>query len=295
MKPKENYNRFKHVTKLIANIISWTVLVILLILASFLLYYYIANKIYASKGEQYSPYIGLYTIVSPSMTPNLNVYDVIVDVKVKKPEDIKVGDIITFISTSSISKGYTVTHRVVAILETENGKEYKTQGDNNLSPDTATVEFKNVLGKVILKVPQLGRIQYFLSSSYGWLLIVVIPALIVIISDIIKIIKLSGAKKKVNVALETEEKKELIEKQKKDKIKKELKKRYRIERNLNEPDPLETNHELTKISVGEKEIVLKKPAVEMKFELPKLKVEEPKEEKKKNSKKRNKKSTKKKF
>lgn len=234
MKQKENYNGFKKVLKFIANVVSWTILVFLLLIAAFLAYYFIANKIYATKGKKYEPSVGLYTIVSPSMTPNLNVYDVILDVKVKKPEDIKVGDIITFISTSSISKGLTITHRVVAIVETEKGLEYKTQGDNNLTPDTTTVPFQNILGKVIIKIPQLGRIQYFLSSSSGWLIIVVIPAALIIISDIVKIIRLSKTKKKVNKALETEELKQEKIAEEKEQIKNKLKERYAD--NFNEPN-----------------------------------------------------------
>lgn len=248
MNQKESYNGIKKIVKTIASVISWVVLVILLFLAAFLAYYFLANKLYASKGEKYEPKIGLYTIVSPSMTPNLKVYDVIVDVKVKKPEDIKVGDIITFISTSSISKGLTITHRVVAITETENGLEYKTQGDNNLSPDSTTVQFKNVLGKVLFKVPQLGRLQSFLSSSYGWLIIVVIPALLIILSDILKIFRLTGAKKKVNEALTTEVKKEEKEKEKKKEIEEKLKKRYYSGRGEKEPDPLKTKQELTNVN-----------------------------------------------
>ena len=85
MNQKESYNGIKKIVKTIASVISWVVLVILLFLAAFLAYYFLANKLYASKGEKYEPKIGLYTIVSPSMTPNLKVYDVIVDVKVKKP------------------------------------------------------------------------------------------------------------------------------------------------------------------------------------------------------------------
>ena len=123
MKQRENYNGFKKTAKLVANIVSWTILTILVVIAAFLLYYFVANKIYASKGEQFSPAIGLYTIVSPSMEPNLRVYDVIIDKKVNNPNEIKVGDIITFISTSTISKGLTITHRVVALVETENGIE----------------------------------------------------------------------------------------------------------------------------------------------------------------------------
>lgn len=268
MKQKESYNGIKKVLKIIANIISWTVLVILLLLAAFLVYYFVSNKLYASKGAEYEPAFGLYTIVSPSMTPNLNVYDVIVDTKVNSPEDIKVGDIITFISTSSISKGLTITHRVVAIVETENGLEYKTQGDNNLSPDSTTVQFKNVLGKVFIKIPQLGRVQSFLSTSYGWLIIVVIPAVLIILSDILKIFHLTGAKKKVNEALITEVKRDAKEKEKKKEIENKLKERYHLERTEMEPDPLPTDRELIDVQIKKKIIEEKQEEIKPRNNVP---------------------------
>ena len=60
--------------------------------------------------------------------------DVILNTKVKDAKDIKVGDVITFISTSSISKGMTITHRVIEVTKNENGVAYRTKGDNNISP-----------------------------------------------------------------------------------------------------------------------------------------------------------------
>ena len=159
--------------------------------------------------------------------------------------------------------------------------EYKTQGDNNLSPDSTTVQFKNVLGKVLIKIPQLGRLQSFLSSSYGWLIIVVIPALLIILSDILKIFRLSGAKKKVNDALTTEGKKAEKEKEKKKVIEEKLKKRYYFGRSDNEPDPLKTEQELTNVNSKIKKSKDKEETKKIKneeneleedsFELPKIK------------------------
>ena len=56
MKQNENYN-FKSTTKFIANVVSWTVLVLLVIIAVFLLHYFIANKIADKKGERFTPTI----------------------------------------------------------------------------------------------------------------------------------------------------------------------------------------------------------------------------------------------
>lgn len=191
---------------LIGNIISWTMLVLLIIVATFLLYYIITTQLAATKGEKYSPKYSLYTIVSPSMTPNINVYDIVIDKKVEDFSELKVGDVITFISTSSISNGMTITHRIVDIIETNEGTKYKTKGDNNLTADYSLVTQDKIIGKVKLRIPQLGRVQFFLSSKGGWLVIILIPALIIIISDVFKLFKLVDIKKRVkNVEEETKE------------------------------------------------------------------------------------------
>ena len=47
-----------------------------------------------------------------------------------------------------------------------------------------------------MRIPQLGRLQFFLSTKIGWFVVVFIPAILVIIYDIIKIIKLTFLKRK---------------------------------------------------------------------------------------------------
>lgn len=203
---------------LIGNIISWTALVLLIVVATFLLYYIITTQLAAAKGDKYAPKFSMYTIVSPSMTPNINVYDIVIDKKVENFEELKVGDVITFISTSSISNGMTITHRIVDIIETESGTKYKTKGDNNLTADYSLVTQDKIIGKVKFRIPQLGRVQFFLSSKGGWLIIILIPALIIILSDVFKLINLVGIQKRVKAVEDDdtkEKKKEEEEREKK--------------------------------------------------------------------------------
>lgn len=251
MKAESNYNGFKGIMKFISTVISWTILVILVILASFLAYYTIGNKLAEKNGEKFEPIISLYTIISPSMTPNINVRDVVVTLKVKSPEEIKKGDVITFISTSSITRGMTITHRVIDIGEDENGVTYTTKGDNNLSPDTAPAKYDNVIGKVVLRIPQLGRVQSLLAGKGGWLVAIVIPAILIIVNDIIKIIKLSKVKNKIE-KIDNKEKKKKQQKVKQEAIRKEnIKKRLKLDKNIYEPDPINIKKN-TRIVVAEK-------------------------------------------
>ena len=198
------FTQAKQILKTIVTIISWTLFMLLLLIIGFLAYYLICTNIYAKKGEKYEPKFSLYTIVSPSMEPNIKVYDVILNTRIDDASSIKVGDVITFVSTSTISDGMTVTHRVTGIKKTADGLEFSTKGDNNLSNDTDTAKERNLLGKVVLRFPQLGRLQFFLSSNGGWLLVVMFPALYIIVNDIFKILKLKKAKKGLNEAEEKE-------------------------------------------------------------------------------------------
>lgn len=181
---------FREILKLVSTIISWTVFALLVICAAFLIYYFVATKVFVYFGSKYEPKFSLYTIISPSMVPNINVYDVVIDVRVDDPEDIEIGDVITFYSDSPELRGGTITHRVISVIKDKDGNySYQTKGDNNLIEDSSTVPFEKIVGKVSLRIPQLGRVQFFLASSYGWLILLMIPALYIIFKDINRIIK----------------------------------------------------------------------------------------------------------
>jgi len=185
---------FREIFKFISTIISWTIFVLLVICACLLFYYFIAIRVYVAKGEGHEPAFSLYTIITPSMTPNINVYDVVVDTKVKKPGDIKINDVITFNSSIPGVRGGTITHRVIAINIDSNGEyHYRTKGDYNLVDDGVDVSFDDIVGKVSLRIPQLGRLQSFMATSMGWLLLVLLPALYIIFKDVIKLIKLKNS------------------------------------------------------------------------------------------------------
>lgn len=245
MKEKSKYGAVGKFFKIISRIISYTLFIILIIIAIFLAYYTLSSRAAAKKGQKFQAPISLYTIISPSMTPNINIYDVVVSKKVKSPNEIKVGDVITFISTSQISRGMTVTHRVVEIIKDENGIAYKTKGDNNLSPDGAPAEYNNVIGKVVLKIPKLGRLQEFISSKGGWIIAIVLPALIIIISDIVKIIRLSSVKNKINKLDEQQkqehEERQMLEENRKEELKEKLdiEETVKTEENINEQNEIQ--------------------------------------------------------
>ena len=191
MKTEKNESVFSRIIKKILTLLSWVFFVILILCAVVLLYYFIATKIYMVKGKGYEPKFNLYTIISPSMTPNIKVYDVIVDFNVKSPEDINIGDVITFNSDIPELAGNSITHRVIAITQDDKGMYYyQTKGDANLVEDASLVPYTDIIGKVAFKIPQLGRIQFFIASSMGWIIVVLVPALYIILKDVVKLVKM---------------------------------------------------------------------------------------------------------
>lgn len=227
MNGKKSNNIFFQCLKIISNVISWVLLILLVIIAGFLVYYFIATNTCNRNSNRCEPKISLYTIISPSMTPTIKVYDVIINLKTESSDEINVGDIITFHSTSKLYSSRIVTHRVIEKRTNENGTvEFKTQGDNNLSPDDTYVPYENLIGKVIFKIPQLGRVQFLLTSVGGWLFFVIVPALILVLLDVLKLFKLFDARKKIDKNLIKEQVQNSIEQQNLDNIRTNLKKKY---------------------------------------------------------------------
>ena len=222
-----NNNKFswRTILHIISKILSWALFVILLLIAVFLLYYYIANKNYIKKGSGYEPKFSIYTIATGSMVPNINVLDAVINMRVDNPADLKVGDVITFRSSSVLTNNLTITHRIKAITKDEEGNVcYITKGDANDIEDDSCAKFNNIIGKVIIRIPGLGHIQKFLASGIGWLLFILIPALIIIAKDIMRITRLSNIKDNASMMNKKKNnpKKEAAEKKRKEQIKRNL-------------------------------------------------------------------------
>ena len=164
---------------------------------------YIAiNKIAQAKGQRQP--LGLYTIISPSMTPDIAVYDVVFVAKTN-PEDIQINDVISYYSTNSFFGSTPITHRVVEKHVTNNGIVFRTKGDANPVMDNEMIDQSQVIGKVRFVIPQLGRVQFFLASKFGWFTVILIPAVGVIIYDIMKLLKLIKVRNRMQELEEEQE------------------------------------------------------------------------------------------
>lgn len=125
----------------------------------------------------------VFNVLSGSMAPQYNVGDLIY-VKETKPEDIKVGDPITFVLNEDL---VVATHRVVEI-DKENSHFY-TKGDANQTVDSSPVHFKNVIGVPQFAVPKLGYVSDFIQNPPGMYITVgagIVLIILVFLPDMIK-------------------------------------------------------------------------------------------------------------
>ena len=142
------------------------------------------------------PYFGNQALIvrSGSMTPAIDVGSIAV---VRVPDTLispsaltsiySEGDIIAFRSEKN-SKTL-ITHRVVGVEPLrEGGVSYKTKGDASNSPDGWKVGENNIVGVTIYSLPLLGYIISISKTPFGFVLLILIPAFVLLYSEIQNII-----------------------------------------------------------------------------------------------------------
>lgn len=113
-----------------------------------------AVKVISSAG--FAELTGTWALVvtSGSMTPAFEAGDLVV-VRTAQPDDVRVGDIVTF--SVGDSRRTLVTHRVVGTeTDPEEGIMFTTKGDANQSIDATPLTADRLLGRYAFRVPRLG-------------------------------------------------------------------------------------------------------------------------------------------
>ena len=192
IKKKENIFKFT------VSVLSYALFIWLMLIGGTLLLYVADIKIRASKGDYSAPVFNAYVVLSGSMLPSIQIKDIVVTKKIAA-EELEVGDIITFIAPDSRYGGISITHRIIDKYYDESlgTYSYRTIGDNNNVADSSLVPNDNILGKVILKIPKLGYLQDLLASKVGLIFVVLIPCLVILSYDIMKVLKKMGQKTKL--------------------------------------------------------------------------------------------------
>lgn len=149
--------------KTIKTIFKWLgdiLLCMLIIAAVFSIFSFVQSK----RNSNYIPGIGPYkfmAVLSGSMRPTFNVYDMIVD-KTVNSNDLQTGDVITMREGDAL-----VTHRIVKIEEKDGKKSFVTRGDANNVEDQTPVAPEQVQAKYLFRIPYMGLVLSRIREPIG--------------------------------------------------------------------------------------------------------------------------------
>lgn len=159
------------------------------------------------------PNVGGYfplMVQSGSMSPTIEVGDLLIVHTTDDASNMKVGDVVTY--WDGEPGGALVTHRIHEVTKDKDGKlAYRTKGDYNAAVDSEYLYPEGIVGVYVTRVPVLGDVAMFMQTIPGLIVCVVLPLAIFIIYDVIRRRKIDKSNKEETDALlaELEELKKL--------------------------------------------------------------------------------------
>lgn len=136
-------------------IIACVVLIPILAMNLYIMFQAKTNEDVVPSVFGYKPFI----VLSGSMEVEIHRGDMIIT-KVIDPASLVVDDIIAFRDGA----GTVTTHRIIDIVEKDGDTYFITKGDNNTSQDQNLVEFSDVEGLYVMRIPGIGSFMKSLSE-----------------------------------------------------------------------------------------------------------------------------------
>ena len=138
--------------------------------------------------------INFFAVTSGSMEPAIPTGALIYTSKYNL-DDLKKGDVITYRKTGN-NQTAVVTHRIDSVDKKETTVSDKktltynfhTKGDANSEPDNYTVTPGEIIGKYAWHLPYLGFVTAFAQTQQGFLLLVILPAAVLVIWEVISLV-----------------------------------------------------------------------------------------------------------
>lgn len=127
--------------------------------------------------------IRAFSVLSGSMEPAIKEGSLIFT---REKDSYERGEIITYTPVSGRINGTTLplTHRIININESNSEVLYITQGDANATPDQDPVPHSNVIGSTIFALPYVGYLIDFARTPLGYIVLILVPAIILIYEEI---------------------------------------------------------------------------------------------------------------
>lgn len=196
---------------LIKNILTWVFVAI----AVFMMIFTIISSTTLDKNNRSLFGYKMYKVLSDSMSATDFSAGDLIFVRQVDPSTLKEGDIISYISSATENYGETVTHKIRTRTTDANGEPgFITYGTTTGVDDKIVVTYPFILGKYEGRIPKIGYFFEFLKTTPGYIICILTPFMLLILSQAINSIRLfKRYKAEQNAALEEERAKVAAEKE----------------------------------------------------------------------------------
>lgn len=168
MEEQKNHSNLKRIKKYSYGIVFFVIIVMTILAVT------------TSRG--FPSQLRMLSIESSSMEPNVKKGSMVF---VRPQANYAIDSIITFTNRLSPNdpQEYTITHRLVNVIENDAGTFYETKGDANDIVDQVPVSKDKVIGEVVFSLPFLGSAVDFIQTPIGFLLLIALPSFLLIINE----------------------------------------------------------------------------------------------------------------
>lgn len=150
-------------------ILACIILIPILVINIYIMIQANTNKDEIPQVFGYKPFI----VLSGSMESKIHKGDLILTKNID-PEDLKKNDVIAFRDDQET----VTTHRIIDIVEKDGNHYFVTKGDNNDSQDKSLVEYKDVEGIYVGRIPGIGSVMDALAKPTTIIIVVLVITLI---------------------------------------------------------------------------------------------------------------------
>src|SRR3989344_9253346 len=123
-------------------------------------------------------------ITTKSMTPAISAGSLIVSVR---KDNYKVGDIITYKEknlSTGLDTGRALPHRIIDEKNVDGNIFFITKGDGNEIPDPGQTSKDQILGKVMIILPNIGYLNLIIKTVPGFIIFIMIPVIFIIKNEV---------------------------------------------------------------------------------------------------------------
>lgn len=137
----------------------------------------------------------MFSVASSSMAPDYQVGDVLI-VKITDPDDIKIGDSVTYYGKVGSFANKVITHQVIKIdKDIDGNRVFHTKGISNLVEDPLVYD-DQIYGVVKYKSELLSFIYKIVQTKYGMFILVIVPIFYIIGSEMLTFMLDTEAKRR---------------------------------------------------------------------------------------------------